>query len=289
MKYIDADRLRARIEQLLEFDGTVKTDYYIGKRDAELVILSFLDSLQQEQPEVDLEQFDKDVTKIWGRCAAEPNDSIACLHIETFNEVARHFYELGCRRTAEMYDDIEYNRQMAEEKQPVEGLEEEITEHDIVVKAKEIANECAKNHSPAMGMFFAACKMAHWIKTKIPSRPKISGNSLEEEIQNCIYNHFFDLDGIAIAGSTAYATVDDIAYIARHFAEWGARHSINWGDVQLLDTFILELSREEKDGTDWGDSEKFYTEVLRRFHEFNDKKISEIVAEWGAEHARKEE
>lgn len=77
--------------------------------------------------------------------------------------------------------------------------------------------------------------------------------------------------------------------LARHFAEWGARHSINWGDVQLLDTFILELSREEKDGTDWGDSEKFYTEVLRRFHEFNDKKISEIVAEWGAEHARKEE
>lgn len=76
--------------------------------------------------------------------------------------------------------------------------------------------------------------------------------------------------------------------VARHFAEWGARHSINWGDVQLLDTFILELSREEKDGTDWGDSEKFYTEVLRRFHEFNDKKISEIVAEWGAAHARKE-
>ena len=44
---------------------------------------------------MDLEQFDKDVTKIWGRCAAEPNDSIACLHIETFNEVASHFYELG--------------------------------------------------------------------------------------------------------------------------------------------------------------------------------------------------
>lgn len=56
MKYIDAARLRAKIEQLLEFDGTVKTDYYIGKRDAELVILSFLDSLQQEQPEVDLEK-----------------------------------------------------------------------------------------------------------------------------------------------------------------------------------------------------------------------------------------
>ena len=50
---------------------------------------------KQEQPKVDLEEFDKEVTKIWGRCAAEPNDSIACLHIETFNEIARHFYELG--------------------------------------------------------------------------------------------------------------------------------------------------------------------------------------------------
>ena len=50
---------------------------------------------KQEQPKVDLEEFDKEVTKLWGRCAAEPNDSIACLHIETFNEIARHFYELG--------------------------------------------------------------------------------------------------------------------------------------------------------------------------------------------------
>ena len=157
MKYIDAARLRAKIEQLLEFDGTVKTDYYIGKRDAELVILSFLDSLQQEQPEVDLER-----------------------------EVEKYLLDNA----------------------------------DFVTK------------------------------------------STSNEMVNAL---------------------------ARHFAEWGARHSINWGDVQLLDTFILELSREEKDGTDWGDSEKFYTEVLRRFHEFNDKKISEIVAEWGAEHARKEE
>lgn len=74
--------------------------------------------------------------------------------------------------------------------------------------------------------------------------------------------------------------------IARHFAEWGAKHSINWGDVQLLDTFILELSREEKDGVNWGDSEKFYTEVLHRFHEFNNKKIPEIVAEWEAKHLK---
>lgn len=51
--------------------------------------------LYGKEPEADLEKFDKEVTKIWGKCAADPNDSIACLHIETFNEFARHFYELG--------------------------------------------------------------------------------------------------------------------------------------------------------------------------------------------------
>lgn len=51
--------------------------------------------LYEKQPKVDLEQFDKDVTEIWGRCAAEPNDSIACLHIETFIKVARHFWNKG--------------------------------------------------------------------------------------------------------------------------------------------------------------------------------------------------
>ena len=37
--------------------------------------------------------------------------------------VARHFYELGCRRTAEKADEIEYNRQRAEESVPTD-LEE---------------------------------------------------------------------------------------------------------------------------------------------------------------------
>lgn len=48
---------------------------------------------------------------------------------------------------------------------------------------------------------------------------------LEEEIQHQVYDLLFDLDGVAIKGATAYATVDDVAYIARHFAKWGAEHA----------------------------------------------------------------
>ena len=40
--------------------------------------------------------------------------------------IARHFYELGCRRTAEKYDEIEYKRQRAD---VCEGLEEAVVDY----------------------------------------------------------------------------------------------------------------------------------------------------------------
>lgn len=53
----------------------------------------------------------------------------------------------------------------------------------------------------------------------LPDEQPVEG--LEEEINDMIYNHFFDLEGIAIAGTSAYATVEDMAAIARHFYELG--------------------------------------------------------------------
>ncbi len=42
---------------------------------------------------------------------------------------------------------------------------------------------------------------------------------------------------------------------------------LTWQDVQLIDTFILEVSREERsEGKDYGDSEEFYGEVLKRYN-----------------------
>lgn len=55
-------------------------------------------SVMKDQPEVD---FDREITHIWGKCAAEPKDQIACLHIESFIEIARHFYELGLNASKE--------------------------------------------------------------------------------------------------------------------------------------------------------------------------------------------
>ena len=52
---------------------------------------------KSEKPSEGLEDwdFDREITLIWGKCAAEPNDQIACLHIESFIEIARHFAQWG--------------------------------------------------------------------------------------------------------------------------------------------------------------------------------------------------
>ena len=48
--------------------------------------------------------------------------------------------------------------------------------------------------------------------------------------------------------------------------------ALTWEDVQMLDHFVLQLVKEESDERkDWGDGEKFYSEVLRRFLEFKNK------------------
>jgi hypothetical protein len=46
---------------------------------------------------------------------------------------------------------------------------------------------------------------------------------LKKEIQDKIYNHFYDLEGNAIAGTSIYATVGDMEHIARHFFELGLK------------------------------------------------------------------
>lgn len=102
MKYIDADHLKAEIDRIEEEARKVRvsgTDKEAIGADSKvklcLKLKSIINSLQQEQPEVDLEMFDKRVTEVWGRFAAEPNDTIACLHIDSFIEIARYFFNLG--------------------------------------------------------------------------------------------------------------------------------------------------------------------------------------------------
>lgn len=99
MKYIDAERLRAKIEKDLTFDNNIDTAFYIGRRDAERSILALIDSLRQEQLEVDLEKELEKYCRIYYNCnypdqIQNGKCSVVMPHIV---EAARHFYELGLK------------------------------------------------------------------------------------------------------------------------------------------------------------------------------------------------
>lgn len=100
MKYIDADRLRAEIERRTkELDEQI-VDIYDSKailrKDELQKLLSFIDYLQQEQPEVDLE---KEIHMYFNPHGMElqfdRSKGNTILKPEQLIDFARHFYSLG--------------------------------------------------------------------------------------------------------------------------------------------------------------------------------------------------
>lgn len=113
-KYIDADKLIAEIERRMtencELAEKVKCfgDRAVEDND----ILALIESLQQEQPEVDLEQEMKESEQGWYNEAAEfwykhcelnktKDQRILILDAPTFTELVHDFYELGKARKEE--------------------------------------------------------------------------------------------------------------------------------------------------------------------------------------------
>lgn len=200
MKYIDADRLKAEIEK-----GTPNKVVLLVYRD---IILSLIDSLQQEQdtivinkkdweaqeqfqknkdfgkpiqqeqPEVDLEKEINSFVHGWSidEFLGLVNDEGWSVTVGDIKNVARHFYELGCQAKPEIFDTVAFQ----------EGVQE-----GRRLERDEPVSDC---------------------------------HDLEKEIKEQIYERFYDLDGIAVIGTSGYAEVKDMEDIARHFAEWGAEH-----------------------------------------------------------------
>ena len=93
MKYIDSEKLIAEIERRLEM---YDSDYTNAGSELNK-LLSFVASLQREQPEVDLEKGIEEYFKGW----SETDEGIAChyqyVDLNTCRGIARHFYELGLK------------------------------------------------------------------------------------------------------------------------------------------------------------------------------------------------
>jgi hypothetical protein len=55
---------------------------------------------------------------------------------------------------------------------------------------------------------------------------------LEREIKHYVYDPYFDLNGVAVKGATDYLTVEDVADIARHFAQWQKKQEAKKMDIE---------------------------------------------------------
>ena len=98
MKYIDAEKLIAEIERLQKASAITMEELQMdepsermrGELNAYDDILYFIDSLQQEQPEVDLE---KEIEK-WFDMMGESWEN-GYWSTNDIRSTARHFFELG--------------------------------------------------------------------------------------------------------------------------------------------------------------------------------------------------
>ena len=94
-KYIDTDLLKKEIKRLKDEYTDIAIDSQRGWVNANFVIddleqlLSQIDSLQKEQPEVDLEE---EMDRFFEEMPVQEHENI---FEDTFQMIARHFYELG--------------------------------------------------------------------------------------------------------------------------------------------------------------------------------------------------
>ena len=107
MKYIDGDKLIAEIERLKEKEYNDQyDDFDKTARNVLNNILTFITSLHQERPDVDLDR------------ATVESYSLPLLNRqvsqEELDKFARHFYELGLSTMRKRLADPEYNREAIE-------------------------------------------------------------------------------------------------------------------------------------------------------------------------------
>lgn len=99
-KYIPAEKLIAEIDRRIKHQQTCIENKYrlLGKAEEEIIfeyksLSSFITSLQQEQPEVDLEEYIENEIKHYGLSLYEP--SYGTFSAGEIERIMRKFYELG--------------------------------------------------------------------------------------------------------------------------------------------------------------------------------------------------
>lgn len=98
MKYIDSEKLLAEIERLIEETKSMKPafdQFWAGQISAFKGAIKIAESLQQEQPEVDLE---KEIDRFWDSCIKHKNErggNVIWSNKLEVKVLARHFFDMG--------------------------------------------------------------------------------------------------------------------------------------------------------------------------------------------------
>jgi len=103
MKYIDSEKLKTELESI--YDNMLRrtkvdkdnSDYWEGKADAYRNVIDTITSLQQEQPEVDLEEEANECWDYVFSAIGWDENSLITMNHKEFLAFARHFYELGLK------------------------------------------------------------------------------------------------------------------------------------------------------------------------------------------------
>lgn len=98
MKYIDTDKLSEKIESIGLYVQK-SADYNDGRNNMKMMVLDITDSLQQEQPEVDLEkEVERYFQGLWpGIKTAEQCNTDLHFTPLAIMRMTTHFYELGLK------------------------------------------------------------------------------------------------------------------------------------------------------------------------------------------------
>ena len=115
-------KIKAEIDnRYAEYREKMKSDdftYYEGMADALDLFEQFIDSLELEKPMEQDDELNDEIKRFVAEYGYERGNDILLIAI-----VARHFVEWGYLRVAEKYNEIEYNRQRAEESVPNDLVE----------------------------------------------------------------------------------------------------------------------------------------------------------------------
>ncbi len=219
-------KIKAEIENALHILGPGYNEMEMGQISAYGHILSFLSTLESEKPMTLEEEIN-----LW----ISENENIHHgdkLMVWLLKEVARHFAQWGYLRAAEKYDEIEYNRQRAEESVP----------NDLEEAAKKYATEWHKNPDgsawkpyfevSAIKAFIAGAK---WQKEQYHFFNKAWAENMQAELDRNYENGKQAMKEQMMKGAVE-GTVD--------FEYFG--YKVICSDLKQLDTLLESMSHGDK-------------------------------------------